>query len=110
MFNTIHHNEIKAMIDRNDDFVIVDVRAPALFMKNHLPGAINIPLNSINFTEMVDNQIPDKSKPIVIYCADHDCQKSVKFCKKLANLGYRHISDYENGLQEWINLGYPLNE
>lgn len=110
MFTITHHDELHAMIERNDDIVILDVLPPESYLKQHLPGAINIPFHSENFEEMVERLIPDKSKTVVAYCADKDCQASMKAAQKLAEMGYKNVSDYENGLQEWIDLGYSLDQ
>ncbi|MDP2624747.1 MAG: rhodanese-like domain-containing protein, partial [Candidatus Peregrinibacteria bacterium] len=80
------------------------------FMKHHLPGAINIPLHDENFEIMVKRMMPDKSTPVVTYCANHDCQASAKAAQKLAEMGYKTVSHYENGLEEWIEMGYRLDE
>lgn len=110
MFSTLHHDELKAMLDRNDDMVILDVLPAESFMKHHLPGAINIPLTDENFETLVDRMIPDKSVPVIVYCANRECQASPKAAQKLGEMGYKNVSDYENGLQEWMELGYELDQ
>jgi rhodanese-related sulfurtransferase len=44
---------------------LLDVRSPMEFEENHIPGAINIPLDIV-----VSNmkQISELQKPIVVYC------------------------------------------
>lgn len=108
MFSIIRHDELKAMIDRNDAMVIVDVLSPESYLKHHLPGAINIPLHEGDFKALTEKMIPDKSVPIIVYCANRECQASPTAAKKLAKMGYRSVSDYENGLKEWRELGYEL--
>lgn len=104
MFSLIHHDELKAMIERNDAIVILDVLPEDSFLRHHLPGAINLPWGSENFDELAEQLMPDKSMPIVVYCENHDCQKSPKAAARLAELGYKNVSDYENGLTEWEEL------
>lgn len=110
MFSILHHNELKAMIDRNDDMVIVDVLSEASFLRQHLPGAINIPFDSENFDLLVSKMIPDKSMPVVVYCANRDCQSSAEAAQRIAALGHKNVSDYENGLAEWEALGYEMDK
>lgn len=109
MFSVIRHDELKAMIDRNDAMVILDVLDSDSFLKHHLPGAINVPLDD-DFEMMAEKMIPDKSMPVIVYCRDRECQKSAKAAQKIAEMGYKNVSDYENGLQEWRELGYELGE
>ena len=97
------------MIERNDDIVIVDVLPPESFMRHRLPGAINIPLHSDNFDELAGRLLPDKSTPVIVYCKNSECDASAKACARLAQLGYKNISDYENGLEEWLQEGHPLD-
>jgi rhodanese-related sulfurtransferase len=110
MFSILRHHELKAMIDRNDDMVILDVLPEESFLKKHLPGAINIPAHAENFEVMVEKMIQDKSTPVVVYCANADCQASATSAQKIAEMGYKNVSDYENGLSEWEEEGYKMDE
>lgn len=109
MFSILRHNELKAMIDRNDDMVVVDVLPEESFLKKHLPGAINIPAHSENFETLVKHMIQDKSTPVVVYCANAECQASADASNRIASMGYKNVSDYENGLSEWEELGYAMD-
>lgn len=110
MFSITHHDELKQMIDDNAPIVILDVLPEESFLKHHLPGAINIPLHSEHFEEMAERLISDKSATVIVYCKDHECQASPKACSRLAQMGYKNVSDYENGLAEWMAMGYPLGD
>lgn len=55
--------DLRAKLNRGD-VVIVDVRDPASYARSHIPGALHIPLASI---EANLAQLP-KNKPIVTYC------------------------------------------
>ena len=41
----VNPDEVKAMLDKHDDVVIIDARKPADYQPWHLPGAINLPPN-----------------------------------------------------------------
>jgi rhodanese-related sulfurtransferase len=109
MFGLTHHNELKAMIDRNDEFVLLDVRPQEFFLKGSLPGAENIPFHDDNFAVMVKKMLPEKSTPVVIYCQNADCQASAKAAAQLAEMGYKNVSDYEKGYDHWLEMGYSLD-
>lgn len=98
------------MIDRNDEMVILDVLPEESFLKRHLPGAINIPFHQENFEVMVKKMITDKSVPVVIYCTDLECEASSKATEKLMEMGYKHVGDYELGIDDWMAQGYDLDE
>ncbi len=57
--------ELKAKMDRGDDFVLVDVLDEPYYRQSHLPGAINLPLESVGAAEEV---LPDKSAEVIVYC------------------------------------------
>ena len=46
---------------------IIDVLPAREYGEEHLPGAINLPLRRI---EAEASQVLDRSRPIVVYCAD----------------------------------------
>jgi rhodanese-related sulfurtransferase len=46
---------------------LVEVLPPAEYAEEHLPGAINIPLKSLDATSA--EQL-DRAKPVVVYCWD----------------------------------------
>ena len=50
-------------IDKNA--TIIDVRTPAEFAGQHVPGAINVPLDQLSHRI---NELKDFAKPIVAYC------------------------------------------
>ena len=53
--------------------VVVDVLPEATYTEVHLPGAINIPLTRMDQRRVADL---DRSRPIVVYCFDHQCDLS----------------------------------
>ena len=63
----ISKEELKAKIDRNDNFMLVEALAPQAYHLVHLPGAINLPPNRV--AELAPERLPDKSAEIVVYCA-----------------------------------------
>ena len=57
--------ELKKIMDRQEDFLIVDVRGMKSYEKSHLPGAISLPVG-----ELVDRhrELP-RNKVIIFYCS-----------------------------------------
>ncbi len=105
MFNIITREALKAMMEAGEDFVLVDVLSPDSYRKNHLPGAINIPVYEIE-TEAPKRL--SKSTKIVVYCASFECQASPTAAKKLEEMGFEQVIDFEGGLADWKEAGYPL--
>ena len=61
-YNTMQ-NVIKSIKEKKG--TLLDVRSPMEFEENHIPGAINIPLDIV-VSKM--KQISEMQKPIVVYC------------------------------------------
>jgi rhodanese-related sulfurtransferase len=61
--NTIHRTELRKLID--DDAPVIEVLPKEEYDLEHISGAINIPLKSLN-AEAVSRL--DKAGPVVTYC------------------------------------------
>jgi rhodanese-related sulfurtransferase len=46
---------------------VIDVRTEQEYRDNHIPGAINLPLDSIN--QSIAQRVPDKNTPVLLHCA-----------------------------------------
>jgi len=64
----ISRDDLKAKIDRGDDFVLVDTMPKMYYRHSHLPGAINLPADEVR--ERASELMPDKDAEIVVYCID----------------------------------------
>lgn len=103
---TISAQKIKEKKDKGDDFVLIDVLPKEKYESQHLPGAINIPVNEIE--DRIKEEVPEKDKEIVVYCANTKCQASPKAAEKLEDLGYTDVKDFEEGLAGWQEAGYEF--
>jgi rhodanese-related sulfurtransferase len=63
----ISREELKAKLDKGDDFVLVEALPPPHYREGHLPTAINLP--SIQVRELAPKRLPDRTAEIVVYCA-----------------------------------------
>ena len=62
---TMTREELKAKMDRGDDFVLLEVLGEASYRRAHLPGAIRFQ-NMDRTSEL----LPDKSAEVVAYCSN----------------------------------------
>src|SRR2546429_7126685 len=60
-------DQVRDMIRRHEPMTLVDVREGDEWRAGHLPGAIHIPRGFLEL--QVDEKLPDKDAPIVLYCA-----------------------------------------
>ena len=63
---TISREDLKAKLDREDDFFLVESLSEDQYEHAHLPGAVNIPPHQER--ELAGELIPDKDADVVVYC------------------------------------------
>ena len=79
--------EAMQYMQQNDDYILVDVRRQDEFDAGYIPGAINIPNESITDKEIPE--LPNKDAKILVYCRSGN--RSVQASEKLVKLGYTNI-------------------
>ena len=107
-FATITREELKKKMDEGSEFVLIDVLGEMSYAQRHLPGAINIPGGHENFVAEVEKLVADKSKEVIVYCSSFSCQASPTAAGKLVDAGFTNVVDFEGGLADWEEAGYPF--
>lgn len=92
----------EAMATGGQDFVLLDVRSPALYKRGHIPGAINLPHGKIVASKMADWP---ESTVFVVYCAGPHCNGANKAAVRLAQLG-RPVKELIGGMAGWAAEGF----
>ncbi len=103
MVNNIAIEELKDLLDKKVDFVLLDVRSYAGFLESHIKGAKNVPVDELE--KNVDSL--DRSKLIVVYCGGPTCPLSGYAFEKLNKLGF-NVRAFEGGISEWKSAGYAV--
>ena len=89
---TITTEEVKEILDnKNENYVLIDVREDDEFNEGHIPGAVNIPLGNI------DSITFSTSRTIIVYCKSGN--RSSEAAIKLKNMGY-NVKDM-GGILNW---------
>lgn len=91
-------------LEKGADFVLLDVRSPALFAKGHILGAINLPHGKIVRSKMVN--WPEDTI-FVTYCAGPHCNGAARGALRLAELG-RPVKIMAGGVTGWQDEGFTL--
>lgn len=86
------------------DFVLLDVRGPALFAAGHVPGAVNLPHGKIVESKLA-HYAPDTI--FVTYCAGPHCNGATRGAIRLARLG-RPVKVMTGGITGWQDEGFAL--
>lgn len=88
--------EAVAMMEEESDYIILDVRTPEEFDDKHIPGAVNVPNETIDAEEIPE--LPDKEQLVFVYCRSGNRSKQAS--AKLAALGYTNIVEF-GGINDW---------
>lgn len=81
----------------------VDVREQDEVDQGAVPGAIHIPRGYLEMR--VENAIPDRDAPVVVYCAGGT--RSLFGAETLQHLGYTNVRSLAGGFNAWKSAGLP---
>ncbi len=104
---TISREEVQQKLQGDENVALVDVLSEESFNEFHLPDAINVPLGN-EFPQRIQNAVPDKSQPVILYCKNTECDASPKAAKQMEQMGYQQVYDYEAGKADWKEAGLKV--
>lgn len=93
--------ELKTAREADEELLIINVLPPESFHQHHIPGSENFPVEDDDFIDQVEAHVQDKAQPIVVYCADTECDASPRAAVKLENAGFTNVFDFTGGMEEW---------
>lgn len=104
--NTITTEQLRERLESGShDFVLLDVIDQPAYNFQHLPQAINIPLEELDHRAY---KVLPKNKEIIIYCDTKNCSDAIAAARQLQQKGYDHLTVLDGGLSAWIDAQYPL--
>ena len=89
-----------------DGYLVLDVREPDEYAEGAIPGAIHIPRGHLE--SQIENRIPDKTTPVVVYCAGG--VRSAFAARTMGELGYTTVESMEGGYGRWKDEGRPWKQ
>ena len=95
-YRQISMDEAITMMEKESGYIILDVRTPEEFADKHIPGAVNIPNETIGAEKIPE--LPDKDQLILVYCRSGNRSKQAS--EKLAALGYTNVVEF-GGINSW---------
>ncbi len=96
--------ELKARLEGERDFTLVDVREGDEFRAGHIPGAVHIPRGHLE--SKAESTLVEKGARIVLYCAGGT--RSALAAKTLQEMGYTNIESANPGFSQWKDRRYPM--
>ena len=97
-------DDVKARLDRGENFLLVDVREESEYAKDHLPKAI--PLGKGIIERDIEERVPDLDAPLVLYCGGG--YRSALAADSLQKMGYTNVLSMDGGIRGWREKSFPL--
>jgi rhodanese-related sulfurtransferase len=97
--------QVKRLLDIDENIVFIDLRSAEEFAKGHLPNARSIPVDVLGHRW---KEIPTSGR-VVLYCACPPGQRDETFAYTLMRQEkYRNVTVLESGYADWAKRGYPV--
>ncbi|MCK4677536.1 MAG: hypothetical protein KAT48_05340 [Bacteroidales bacterium] len=93
-------DDFKHLSEHHENFVLIDCREADEYTEGHIPGSMNIPRGTLEFS----NRISNRRDFIFIY-ADNN-ERGALAAASLKKLKYKHVSLIDGGMEGWLN-SYP---
>lgn len=97
-FKTITRDELIELMNSGKAFKLIDVLSRGSYEKEHIKGAISIPLEEL---DKKASSLLNKKDMIVVYCASFDCTASTRAAQNLVSLDFKNVMDYKGGLKDY---------
>ena len=95
-YQQITQEEAKEMMD-TQEVIILDVREQDEYDSGHIPGAVLLPVGTID-KDTAAEVIPEKDSTVLVYCRSGNRSKAAS--STLAELGYPNIYEF-GGINTW---------
>ena len=96
--------ELRQWMTNGKETILLDVREKDEVRREYISGAEFL---ARGFLEMrVEELIPDRGKPIVVYCAAG--VRSAFAAKTLMDMGYQDVASLQGGIEKWKRSGFEV--
>lgn len=106
---TINMEQFKALVDKKEAGLIIDVRQEDEYADGFVPGAVNVPRGLIEFRIWKLVGFPDKTdmnKQMTLYCLTGG--RCALATKSLQDLGFTNVTSVDMKFDDWVKAGYPV--
>jgi len=102
--NRVDATSLEQLLGQDADVRILDVRTPAEFESAHIPGAYNVPVDTLG--EHAAELARHLSEPVVLVCRSG--ARASQACGKLAATGMANLHILDGGMQSWDDGHRPV--
>lgn len=93
---SVSGKEAKQIMEKEKNYIILDVRTKEEFDAGHIPGAVLIPDYEIQ--QRAQKELTDKNQLILVYCRSG--RRSKLASQSLADMGYTNVVEF-GGINDW---------
>ena len=98
---TITAREVRMLRESGEEYLMINTLPPEKFAETKIPDAINVPQADPDFVARVEKHAVGKDAPVVVYCANINCDSSTRGAEKLVKAGFTNVYDMADGAQGW---------
>lgn len=110
-YSDLDTQQLETLIDEESSLVVIDVRMPEEIETRGGridSGRRDLVVNRGWLEFRIDELVPDKQTPIVVYCGIN--QRSPLAAATLIELGYTRVYNYADGFPAWRDAGLPIEQ
>lgn len=102
LYSQLSVQEVAAMRERNEQFLLIDVREPNEYAIAHIEGAILHPMSAaVDWAEGLD-----RNTPLVMMC-HHGMRSAHVAATLMQRFRFRHVANMSGGIDAWSLLIDP---
>lgn len=101
----IRRKDVKTLVNAGRA-QLIDVLPAAEYAKEHLPLAINIPLENMN---AATTRFLNKEAPVIVYSRNCQCDLSARAACRLEIMGFHEVYRYTPGKTDWLAAGWDTD-
>lgn len=98
--------EVKAKLDKEENFYFIDVREDHEWQQGHASQAEHLGRGILE--RDVENKIPDLSAEVVLYCGGGF--RSALAADNMQKMGYKNVYSMAGGFRAWQEANYPITK
>lgn len=110
--NRIKAEELKQLMDKKKEFILIDSRDSGKYSEGHIKGAVNIHFDASGdpMVRKMSLMALPMDRLIVVYCGSEDEKTAAGLAMDLYDMGcdMDKLKILSGGITRWKNLGYPL--
>ncbi len=99
-------DEVRAKQERNESFILVDVREDSEWEQGRAADAIHLGKGIIE--RDIERAIPERNAEIVLYCGGGF--RSALAADSLRRMGYTNVCSMDGGIKAWRDRGFPMTK